>query len=180
MRSRPQKLRQVLICALCISIFMPGCGGVADYKPEDDIYTGKDAKEHLWHCQKDKLPDQLSDLWVFDGGSFGGSIYYVTFRCESIEDCWQAIAAFGAPGEALFVSGIQTQYAVNQHGPSFYWQHLLHPEWQLNNITNAVSYETMLDRDRMEFWAVDLDKMRVFYHRESGGFPDDLPTQRHR
>lgn len=169
-------LRLVLGLLLVITA---GCD-FSEYKPQDQVYSGEAAKEHLWPCDKATLPQGITDLWVFDGGSFGDSIYYTSFRCRSIEDCWQAVGAFGGPDASEFSAGIQTRFAVNQHGPRFYWKELAHPEWDLNAVTDAVSYETANGRDNMEFWAIDLKALRVYYHRESGGFPDDPPTVRHR
>lgn len=156
-----------------------GCG-IYDVTPDEVTYVGEEARSHLSLCEPDRLPKSMTDLWIYDGGSFNGMIYYVSFKCDTLEDCWAAVRAFDAPDESEFTNGIQTQFAVNQHGPRFYHKNFKHTEWDISNVTNGVFYEWNRDDRVMEFWAIDLDRLRVYFHHESGGFPDDPPSVRHR
>ena len=165
--------------SLVLLMAFVGCGGMADPPPSDNVRTGEQATSRLSLCDRDQLPASMTDLWVYDGGSFNGMIYYVSFRCETLEDCWQGIRAFDAPAKTKFVDGIQTKFAVNQHGPSFYAKELEHPQWDISGVKNGVSYEQNWDDRKMDFWAIDLDDLRVYFHHESGGFPDDPPSVRH-
>ena len=122
----------------------------------------------------------MTELCVYDSGSFNGMIYYVSFKCDSIEDCWTAVRAFGSPDESEFKAGIQTKFAVNQHGPSFYHKDMQHPQWDISAVTDGVFREWSRGNDVMDFWAIDRDPLRVYFHHESGGFPDDPPSVRNR
>ncbi len=150
-----------------------------DYDPREDEHLGREALEHI-HFNDHDLPESAYDFWVFDGGSFSGSIYYVSFRCNSLGDCWDALAAFGAPDKSRFNDSVTTEYAVNQHGPSYYWRGMSSDRWNVATIQNGKSYETARDDRVMDFWAVDCDTLTVYYHHESGGFSTDPPSTRHR
>ena len=164
---------------LSLTLLASGCG-LPDYDPSEDEYFGEAAVSEFSLCDQSKLPDSIVDAWVFDGGSFNGMIYYVSFKCDSTEGCWAALDAFGAPDESEFADGVETRFAVNKYGPSFYWQGFENPKWNVASITNGVFCERSRDDRNMDFWAIDLDESRVYFHHESGGFPDDPPTKRYR
>ncbi|MFT5527548.1 MAG: hypothetical protein ACI9HK_005530 [Pirellulaceae bacterium] len=164
---------------LLLMLLLSGCG-LPDYDPSEDEHVGEAARSEFSLCDEAKLPATISDEWVFDGGSSNGMIYYLSFKCESTEDCWTALDAFRAPDRAEFTIGVKTGFAVNKYGPNFYWPDFDNPKWNVASITNGVFYETARDDRGMDFWAIDLDDLRVYFHHESGGFPDDPPTKRHR
>ncbi len=168
-----------LLTSAILTVTLAGCGDIDDFDPNGITYTGEEAKPHLSLCDRDQLPASMTDLWVYDGGTFNGMIYYVSFKCDTLEDCWMAIRAFGAPEKSKFTKGIQTRFAVNQHGPSFYVKDFQHPQWDISNLKNGVFHEWNRDDHVMDFWAIDLDRLRVYFHHESGGFPDDPPSVRH-
>ena len=169
-----------LLAIAILTITLAACGDIDAFDPNEITYTGKDARPHLSLCDRDQLPASISDLWVFENGTFGGMIYYVSFRCETVEDCWRAVRAFGAPEKSEFAKGIQSNFAVNRHGPSFYFRDFQHPQWDISKIRKSVFYEWNRDDRVMDFWAIDLQRLRVYFHHESGGFPDDPPSVRHR
>ena len=162
-----------------LAALLAGCGAVGDFDPHGITYTGEKAKSHLLLCDGDQLPASISDLWVYDGGTFNGMIYYVSFKCETLEDCWMAVHAFGAPEKTEFTNGVVTKYAVIRHGPSFYSKGFQHPQWDIPDIENGVCHERNQGDRNMDFWAIDLDRLRMYFHHESGGFPDDPPSVRH-
>ena len=164
---------------IMLAIFHTGCGD-AEYKPQDDEYSGSAAVAQFSLCDRDNLPTSITDSWVFDGGSFGGMIYYVSFECDSVDDCWKALTAFGAPEKSKFEKGRDTHYAANKYGPNFYWPEFKNPKWNVATISDGMFYETARDDRDMDFWAIDLERNRVYFHHESGGFPDDPPSKRHR
>jgi len=164
---------------LFLVLLVFGCG-LPDYDPSVVEYSGEDAVSKFSLCDRSKLPASITDAWVFDGGSFGGMIYYVSFKCDSLDDCWAALDAFGAPDKSKFTDGIETRFAVNKYGPNFYWPDFDNPKWNVESITNGVFYERARGDRVMDFWAIDLDELRVYFHHESGGFPDDPPTKRYR
>lgn len=141
------------------------------------VFTGDEAEKHLSLCRVEELPRMRNDLWVYDGGTFNGMIYYVSFQCESLEDCWSALKAFQAPDRSEFHEGVATKFAVNQQGPSFYDNSLSHPQWNISKISDGVSHEWSRDDRAMNFWAIDRERLRIYFHHESGGFPTDAPNE---
>ena len=170
----------VLRCSILLVILtIAGC--VAEYNPKDDEYVGKSAEKHLYPCERDELPGTIKDLWIFDGGSFNGMIYYTAFTCESIDDCWRALHALRAPEQSKFKEGVQTKFAVNQHGPNYYFKDYAPDHWDVHAIRHGEFYESApRGNEFMDFWAIDYDRLRIYFHHESGGFPDDPPSKRHR
>ncbi len=140
------------------------------------VLTGENAASHLKLCKPEQIPSAITDLWIYEGGTFNGMVYYVSFECQTIDDCWKAVRAFGAPQESEFTASVQTKFAVNQQGPSFYDPGIWHPSWDVSSVQNGVSHEEWRGNDVMDFWAIDRDRLRVYYHHESGGFPDDPPS----
>jgi hypothetical protein len=46
--------------------------------------------------------------------------------------------------------------------------------WDVRGITNGLVYERVDSQHQdMDYAAIDLDRHRIFYHDESGGFPPD-------
>jgi hypothetical protein len=173
--------RRLFIGAICTIVTACGCGDF-DYDPHLNVSRGEDARPKLFHCDREKIPASATEFWVYDGGNVHGSIYYVSFRCATLDDCWAAVAAFRGPDRSSFKPGVDTKYAVNRHGPRFYFPDfkMTETDWNIDAITNGMFYE-QADRDRhMEFWAIDKDSLRVYYHYESGGFPTDPPNIKHR
>ncbi len=147
--------------------------------PQEREYVGESARQHLSLCNQSQLPKVMSDLWVYDGGNWNGTIYYVSFRCETLDDCWQAVRAFRSPEKTEFVERIETRFAVNKHGPSFYFKGYDPPAWDVSEAKDGFSHEHSQGGKYMDFWAIDHARLRVYFHHESGGFPNDSPDLRH-
>jgi len=153
-----------------------GCGVPGDdYDFQKNVFLGDAASER---CHKD-IPASATDIYFYDGGNWNGSINYISFTCDTVEECWAAVAALGAPDREEFLPSIQSAFAVNIHGPSFYAAELETEYWHVPAATNGASFEKADGSERMTFWAIDFDKNRVFYHYESGGFPADPPSVRY-
>ncbi len=158
-------------------VVLIGCTDpIIDVSPIPRAYTGEDARTRI----PANLPDSSSDFYVFDAGNFGGSIFYASFSCASLEDSWAAVAALGAPSEDEFEKAIRSEYAVNIEGPGFYWPEQDTDSWRFDTGVEGYSYESARGDRRMEFWAIDVDAKRVYYHSESGGFPTDPPQDEFR
>jgi hypothetical protein len=56
-------------------------------------------------------------------------------------------------------------------GPSFYWPQLTTDHWDVADIKNGFVNEYAKGDRRMEFYAIDSDRLRLYYHKESGGYP---------
>jgi hypothetical protein len=165
-----------------VLLLLTGCGVDLSYDPHLDIHRGEDARDDLHHCDREKLPKSATDFWVFNGGNFNGSIYYASFRCATLDDCWAAVKAFRGPDKDKFQPGLDTKFAVNKWGPKFYHPQLQTDklDWNIAEITNGTFYEEADGNRFMDFWAIDFDNLRVYFHHESGGFPDDPPSVKSR
>jgi hypothetical protein len=133
------------------------------------------------------LPASATDFWVYDGGNFGGSINYSVFKCGNREDCLKAVKILGGrygPDTGDLKPWESSRYAVVMEGPDYYWKgHWKEkPEtkrfrsnpWDVRAIKNGLVHEAVFgDHDRMDYYAIDLDRKLVYYHFESGGFPRD-------
>lgn len=161
---------------MCGLIHLPIIGA-GDYQGEVEFH-GAEALDHLMPM-RGTLPESADDIWVYDGGNWNGVIYYLSFRCGSVEDCWAALETLGAPDESAFHDTVKTEYAVNWEGPRFYrGEDETEMPWEVASIRNGKSWEDADGDRRMSFYAVDLDTLRVYYHYESGGFPTDRPGER--
>ena len=59
-------------------------------------------------------------------------------------------------------------------GPAFYHSELETRLWNIASIQHGMSYELVIGNHyKMIFYAIDLERKRVYYHYESGGFPKD-------
>jgi hypothetical protein len=168
-------MRLLSFYALCTVAFaFAGCG--PDYDPTADRFAGEAAKQRIEREAEAKggLPGSARDFYIFDGGNFGGSIIYMSFDCGSREDCWASVACLGGPGPAEFKPWAESHYAVVMEGPGFYHQPLRRDPWNVRGITNGAVYERVDgDHRSMHYYAIDFDRDRVYYHRESGGFPPE-------
>lgn len=120
------------------------------------------------------LPASATDFYQYDGGNFGGMIYYCAFNCASIQDCWASVQVLGAPPRSEFRPWSPSRYKVVMDGPGFYHLRVASPAWDIGNVRRGVVYERVYGQhSRMEFYAIDFDRCRVYCHYESGGFPPD-------
>jgi hypothetical protein len=68
--------------------------------------------------------------------------------------------------------------AVVMEGPGFYFKGPARgnlpggDQWDVRSIKHGLVYEFVYgEHRRMDYYAIDLDRNRVYYHYESGGFP---------
>lgn len=45
--------------------------------------------------------------------------------------------------------------------------------WDVSTIKHGIFFEEAQEDRNMSFWAIDLDRNRLYYHSEVGGFPAD-------
>ncbi len=160
------------------AVILVGCGpNILDYDGTTDRHTGPEAQSRIeqghWTAGK-KLPDSARNFYLFDGGTFNGSITYVAFDCGGADDCFAAIEALSGPEKAELKAWTPSQYAVVMNGPGFYSKKLDADPWNVRDITHGVMYEKVTgNHHHMTYFAIDLDRNRVYYHYESGGFPSD-------
>jgi hypothetical protein len=169
-------MRRTLLC-LGFAALTFGCGfNIPENDPTADRFTGPEAKKLVTSkfVVSNRLPHSANHFYLYDGGTFNGSIVYVSFDCANREDCWTAVEALGSPDHLKFKTWSQSHFAVVMDGPGFYHSELKDDPWDVRGIEDGVVYEeTDADHRRMTYYAIDYNRKRVYYHRESGGFPAD-------
>lgn len=184
--------------ALCVMILI-GSGMLLfsgldhESDPNRFVRTGKDAKAEIPNWTKiggrfgkafADLPESAKNFWFYEGGNWNGSIIYGMFECESGPDCLAAVAALGGLGVDDLSDWEPSRYAVIMDGVDFYVNmarkagadvsSLEMNPWNVREIKNGWVFERVEgDHRRMVYYAIDLDRNRVYYHYESGGFPAD-------
>ncbi|WP_406694884.1 hypothetical protein V5E97_27960 [Singulisphaera sp. Ch08] len=160
-----------------------------EFDPNVNIHTGDDAKRLIlqWAHSAVRLdpnqggiPASATDFWLYDGGSFNGSITYWVFQCGSREDCLKAVEYLGGLRPDDLKPWEPSRYAVVMEGLDFYSKaatlnpRILGTPWDVRGIKNGLVYEQVQgDHRSMVYYAIDHDRNRVYYHYESGGFPRD-------
>jgi hypothetical protein len=160
-----------------------------DTDQNENVYTADDAEERILQRARPTagvgeiargLPASAKDFWVFEGGSFGGCVDYWTFTCGSREDCLKAVEYLGNIRLSDLKDWKPSQYAVVMEGPGYYSRTLKTAKklssnpWDVRGIKNGLIYESVWGgHENMDYFAIDFDINRVFYHHESGGFPAD-------
>jgi hypothetical protein len=156
------------------------------FEPNDSVRTGKDAKLRILDLAQraarpgvgnPQMPASANNFWLYDGGNFNGSITYWTFDCANREECLKAVESLGSLRPKDLKSWKPSGYAVVMKGPAFYSRDdapnkkLRSNPWDVRGIKNGLVYEGVRgDHDSMTYFAIDLDRNRVYHHYESGGF----------
>lgn len=178
-----------LLVALLIS--NPSLFGIEpEFDPNENVRTGEDARALILEWARGesrpgepggRIPESASDFWSYEGGNFGGSIIYWTFQCGDREDCLKAVERLGGLRPEELEPWGPSRYAVVMEGPDFYarpettGKALLKHPWDVRGIEHGLKYERVQgDHRSMVYWAIDLDRNRLYYHYESGGFPADV------
>ncbi len=184
----PLVLGVILVLSAHWRIYRP-MPDLSDFDPNKDVITGLEAKAKIlrWEGtsmvagrQGSKLPASADDFWLYDGGNFNGTTTYCTFQCGDRADCLKAVEYLGGVREKDLKPWKPSRYAVVMEGPDFYSRTLApseklrsHP-WDARGIKNGLVYEDVRgDHDDLVYCAIDLDRNRVYYVKESGGFPPD-------
>jgi hypothetical protein len=160
-----------------------------EFDPNENVMTAQDAKAKILRWagtgmvatnRGANLPASANDFWLYDAGSFGGTTTYCTFRCSDRADCLKAVDYLGGVREKNLKPWEPSRYAVVMEGPGFYSRTLSPSEklrsnrWDVRGIQNGlVSEDVRGDHDGLVYCAIDLDRNRVYYIIESGGFPPD-------
>ena len=148
---------------------------------DDRIYVNEEAK------RKYHFPGQTpcvggyhwmnlaTDCYLWDGGTFNGTIKYWACTLPSKEKCLEAMRDSDSDPPAIeeMKPWGHSDYLVVMNGPGFYNAHYKTELWDVTTIQRGVYFERAETDRWMTFWAIDLDRNRLYYHRESGGFPAD-------
>ena len=144
---------------------------ILDTIDEPEVFTGDPARSRI----DAPIPVSAIDVYLCDGGNWNGVIRYWACTCTTLDECWSVVASHSGIDKGEFQPWRPSQYAVVMSGPGFYGDQLATPFWDVASIKNGFSYENVEgDHRSMRYYAIDSDKRRVYYHRESGGFPPDV------
>jgi len=169
-------LGRLCIIAIVTVLGSSSTGCISPSNPTDDEFTGTAARDRilqLTHKTASALPVSAKKFYAYDGGSFNGSMTYWAFDCDSRQDCLSALENLTGIQESELTHWVPSQYAVVMQGPSYYATELSSTDWKVASITKGLVYERVEGDRQMYYYAVDLDRNRVYFHRESGGFPTD-------
>lgn len=142
-----------------------------------DMVFGEGARVKILersHQDLKTIPGSALNFCYFEGGNFSGSIDYWAFDCTSAEDCFRALEALTGVSKSQMAPWKPSKYAVVMLGPGFYSDQWTTDLWDVRRIVNGVFLEDVHSNgSSMDYYAIDLDRLRVFFHHESGGFPTD-------
>jgi hypothetical protein len=146
------------------------------------VFTGEKAKARIAQGnlpttdgRQRATPASAHDFYLYDGGTFNGSITYWAFSCDSVENCWSAVLSLSDLTRDDFQPWQPSRYAVVMNGPGFYAPILQTDHWDVSKIRSGVCFELVRgDHESMRYFAIDFDRKRVFGHFESGGFRPTL------
>jgi hypothetical protein len=173
-RSNRRRLPTGICRLISLASLLALVGSCSVYDAQQDTFSGEKARDRIARrtAKGRSLPDSARNFYIFDGGTFSGSITYLSFDCGTIEDCWAAVRSLDGPEKSEFVAWHPSKYAVVMNGPGFYWREIATDHWDVRTIRNGFVHEYVRGGNEwMEFWAIDSDTRRVYYHHESGGFP---------
>ncbi len=168
----PRQLESLFLLAAFV---LGGCGPLVEGQgnSSSDFFVGEEARSRIAkHGGVDLgVLASATNLYFREGGTFNGTIIYWAFDCKNREQCFWAV---GVPGESL-KPWVPSRYAVVMEGPGFYAKELQTDLWDVRGIKNGLVSEIVIrGHERMEYRAIDLDRNRVYFHFESGGFPDTV------
>jgi len=161
------------LCVLSLCLLFFGCRETA-IDLSKDIYTGKAALERIRELSiNGSLPHSCRNGFMFDGGSFDGRNVYWCFDCETNEECWEALECLTAVSRSEFRAFEPSRFAIVMKGPEYYSPKLRNVFWELDKVQNGWTYERARGNQHLAFYALDLDRHRVYGHLASGGFPTE-------
>ena len=173
--------RSNVLALLAVLTMFTGCS--RDDALSTKIVTGDAARaEIVRRAQRQNspefsLPDSAANFYLYDAGNFNGLITYWSLECTTVDDCWLALGQLGGPDPSAFDNWRPSELAVVMEGPGYYSPDEKTDLWDVRSIERGKIYEHVRGRrqsgnaDVLEFYAIDLDRRRIFYHGESGGFP---------
>ncbi len=162
------------ISVLFFCLAIPACSPTVDFSKPTELATGENATKRIVGVKK-RLPGSARNLFYCSGGSFNGGITYWCFECGSLEDCWQALNTISKVKRDDFLPWRRPRFAVVMDGPQIYWKNIGPVPWRLGTTSNGAYYEEF-DGERLKYFAIDFDSLRVYGHFESGGFPQQPPS----
>jgi hypothetical protein len=150
---------------------------IAEFDLNDCVHTGEDAKRRILAsaerearpgADRPGLPESASNFWLYEVGWLSKTRTYWMFDCGSREECLRAVESLGGLRQKELSPWQPSRYAVIMDGPAFYSRNveptrkLRANPWDVRGIKNGLAHELVTDRD-LYYYAIDLDRCRVFY-----------------
>jgi hypothetical protein len=159
-----------------------------EFDANDRVHTGEDARLRILssadrvvpsEADAERVPASAGNFWLYEDGFVSGGCVYWTLTCRSPEECVKVVERLGGIRRSDLASWRPSRYAVVMVGPLFYSRNvepnkkLRANPWDLRAIKNGLLYENSAGDSRLSFYAIDLDRCRVYHAKETGGFPTD-------
>jgi hypothetical protein len=158
--------------------------------PEDDanteVRTGEEARQKFLkrarrtarqETESGILPASANNFWFYEDGGFNRSLEFGVLDCGSRDDCLRAVKFLAGVGPAELRPWEPSRYAVVMEGPGFYSRKLSPSNqlrgspWGVPAIKNGLVFEQTRDNTYMAYFAIDLDRNRIYLYEAVGGFP---------
>lgn len=164
------KLKHARIMLIAASVTAGGCRDEHDFRKE--VHTGAAALACVerWAKPGRRLPPLR--VHVYDGGNWNGSTRYLVAELESVDASFELVDYLGGPKRSDFEPWRGSPLRIDHEGPAFYSAELRAFPWDIDSVVGGVGHRTTSgDNRRLTTFVVDLERTRVYYHYESGGFP---------
>jgi hypothetical protein len=151
---------------------------IAESDLNDCVHTGEDAKRRILalaerdarlRADRPGMPGSASNFWLYEDGWLSKTRTYWMFDCGSREECLKAVESLGGLRQEELSPWQPSRYAAIMEGPAFYSKNVEEPSrklranpWDVRGIRNGLVHELVTDRD-LYYYAIDLDRCRVFY-----------------
>jgi hypothetical protein len=168
---------------------------IAEPDPNENVQTGDAARLTILYLAKDAgrpgadkphTPESASNFWLYRNGWLSKQRFYWTFECRSREECLKAVESIGGVRPKELSPWQPSRYAAIMEGPAYESRNAepsrklrLNP-WDVRGIKNGLVYESVVSDRDLYYYAIDLDRNRVFHASEIGCFHGDQydPTRK--
>ena len=156
-------------------VSIAGCGlPVGPPSLTAEVHVGEEAKTLILQradLTKAEFVNVAKEYYLCESGNFNGTIVYYVIDFDKSTDCVSAFEQLSGMDHGSLTPWRPSEFAVVMDGPRFYWDNLGNAPWDLWSVTRGLVYENMRgEHQRLDYYALDLDKNRLYCYLESGGF----------
>jgi hypothetical protein len=134
---------------------------------------GRAAREKLIERGPWAALDGCDGFYLLDVDGIGGSVQYFAMDYESEEQCWAILEAMQFVDRDDFSSWSPPKYAVIMDGPGHFGPEYATGLWDVANIGRGLAKEANIRDEHLEYFAIDLDRKRLYAALWFGGFPSE-------
>jgi len=181
-------LAGILLLLLSQRGFIKSTPLLPEFDPNDSVHTGEEARLRILAsagraarpgADNPRMPESASNFWLYENGWISKSRTYWTFDCRSREECLKAVESLGGLQLNELSPWQPSRYAAIMEGPAFDSRNVepsrkLRPNpWDVRGIKNGLVYELVVRDYHLYYYAIDLDRSRVYHASEFGCFRGD-------